>query len=332
MKHLKKILFLGICTLLLFALIPTRTETIKISYERAETIHSTEYAYFPESFNKTDNDYIFLKCVDDTNNSAFTSFSLPPLDEHWMIEVTTLDAAPNQWMLDILNVSIFDQNVNASLDYWIPSATFPEDEYIMGAYNTSIYWIDPNFLSIFPFPFFVPLNLTAVNTAFDNALNANLSGMFQHYVFGNGTGLLENWSAYMGGMDMIPSGLHSIIVAYNGTIPMQLGNDTFPFMGNGTADGDLLIEAVYLGGGELHFVRESEWDNSSLQWNARYKLVSPIWELLLSIIEQVLPGSLMFGNGGGGMIPGFTCTALFLGLMIAIGIVYLRKPKQEIII
>jgi len=87
MRHLKKILLIGMCALLLFALIPTQTDTIKISYEQAETIHSADYAYFTESFNKTDNDYIFLKCVDDTNNSAITGFTPPLLGEHWMIEV-----------------------------------------------------------------------------------------------------------------------------------------------------------------------------------------------------------------------------------------------------
>jgi hypothetical protein len=100
----------------------------------------------------------------------------------------------------------------------------------------------------------------------------------------------------------------------------------------GNQTGNALLVAVYFGDGELTYLRESWWDNSTLQgdgfgtWRTSYKLVSPLMELIGSFFEGMFPGSDVSMGG----IPGFPCAGVVLGLIATVGIIYLRKPKLEI--
>jgi len=294
MKQNKKFILIGLLTLLVFTLVP-----------------STTLALDTESFDQEVTDYFFLEFVTVGNStSGVTNFTIPAVNTNWMIEVTSLTEAPPT---DNLSGKVYE-DTGSYLDKWQPTALFGPSEIDFGQYsNVTGYTIDPTFESLFPVPFIIPTNHTAVN----QTLNASLSSKFQYVMYQNISGYIPPDFAGL-------FSLHSMVFAFNGTMDMNgtvLGNTT----------GDILLEAVYFGDGELNFLRESWWDNSTQEWNTMYKLVSPLWGLIGSMFEPNLPGSPSSG-GGGGMIPGFEWGIIFLGLLVSVVVIYLRKPKEEIII
>jgi len=291
MKHTKKIILIMVCAWLLLAVIPIKTT-----------------ALYSNSFDQVVSQYFFLKCTSRNNDTtAVTHFTIPPLNMNWMIEVTSLINGPPN---DTLKGKVYYENTSETLNRWHPTALFGSSEITFGLYNNVTgYYIDPTFEQKFPVPFIVPTNMT---TVYNQALNVSLSTHFQYYMFQNLTGMVPPpFSSFLS--------LQGLVVAWNGT----------PWM-NGTMPGDTMLVAIYLGNGELTYLRESWWDNSTPQWRTMYKLVTPMWELIGGMFEGMLPGSDVTGGGMG--IPGFEYALVFLGLIITIGAIYLKKPKNSILI
>ena len=287
MKHIKKIILIMVCAWLLLAVIPSKT-----------------MALYTNSFDQVVSEYFFLKCTSHNNaTSAVTGFTIPPLNMNWMIEVTSLTSGPSN---DTLKGKVYYENASETLNRWQPTSVFGPNEIAFGNYSSITgYQIDPTFEQKFPVPFIVPTNMTAV---YNQTLKVSLSAHFQNYMFQNLTGMVPApFSAFMS--------LQGLVVAWNGTAWM-----------NGTKLGDTLLVAIYLGNGELTYLRESWWDNSTQHWRTMYKLVTPMWELIGAMFEGMLPGSDVTGGGTG--IPGFQCTLVLLSLII-IGAIYLKKPKNK---
>ncbi len=311
MRH-NKLILACLLVLLVFAFIPSKTG-----------------ALLPNSFDQAVDDYYFLKCtVRNNSTSAVTGYSIPSVGLSWMIEIDSIVNGP-PW--DIVNGSVY-QETSGYLDIWQPTSTFGAGSFEFGRYNniTPEYLIGSKLESLFPVPFIIPLDMVAV---FNYTINESLSAHFEHYMYLNGTAYMEQLKVMLGEdfAAMIPFDLYGIVIAYNGSdfwIPRGMGYDP---IGNNT--GNVLLVAVYFDDGELNYLRESWWDNTTLQsdgfgtWRTMYKLVSPTWELFGAIFEGVLPGS----GGSMGGIPGFPCTLVFVGLLVSLTIVYLRKPKNEII-
>ncbi len=303
---LKNKIFLGILLFLfIFALIPSKST-----------------ALLPNSYDQTVNDYFFLKyTVRNNSTSAVTGFTIPPASTNWMIEVDTID---NSTSWDILNGSVYQETSNY-LNFWEPTI-FGATSFEFGRYNGSTFIIGNTLESLFPVPLIVPVDMSAV---FNQTLNVSLSKHFENYMYMNGTALMESMGGFGG---MIPFEIFGIVIAWNGSsmiwIPRGMRADPY-----GNETGNVLLVAVYFGDGELTYLRESWWDNNTLQgdgfgtWRTSYKLVSPLIELIGSLFEGIFPGSDVSMGGG---IPGFPYTCVFLGLVVSIGIIYLRKPKPEI--
>jgi len=302
---LKNKILLGFLLLLfMFALIPSKST-----------------ALLPNSYDQTVNDYFFLKyTMNTTSTSAVTGFTIPPAGTNWMIEV---DAIDNSTAWDILNGSVYQETADY-LTFWEPTI-FGANSFEFGRYDGSSFIIGNELESQFPVPFIVPVDMVAV---FNQTLNVSLSKHFENYMYMNGTALMS----YLGGLgEMIPFEIFGIAIAWNGSsmiwLPRDMRMDPY-----GNQTGNALLVAVYFGDGELTYLRESWWDNSTLQgdgfgtWRTSYKLVSPLMELIGSFFEGMFPGSDVSMGG----IPGFPCAGVVLGLIATVGIIYLRKPKLEI--
>ncbi|NVM56189.1 MAG: hypothetical protein HWN66_21005 [Candidatus Helarchaeota archaeon] len=305
MTQKKEIILIGLLSLLLFTVIPSKTT-----------------ALYNPSFDQEVTDYFFLEFQDCNNlTSAITGFDIPNATTNWMIEVTNLeDGDPLD--LDNLSGKVYEDS-GEDFDLWQPTVLFP-NEIMFGWYNNiSGYTIDPIFESKFPVPFIVPTNMTAVN----QTLNISLSAHFQYYQTQNLTGQIP--AEFAG---MMPSLPFLMVWAWNGTggwvTVTEADNRTDP---EGDI-GDILLMAIYFDDGELNYLRESWWNNNSQRWRTRYKMVTSIWDLIGSMFEPMLAGSDVPTGGDGGMIPGFPYALVFLGLMVSIAIIYLKKPKKEILI
>jgi len=282
---------------------------------------SKSTALLPNSYDQTVNDYFFLKyTMNTTTTSAVTGFIIPPAGTNWMIEV---DAIDNSTMWDILNGSVYQETADY-LNFWEPTI-FGANSFEFGRYDGSSFIIGNELESRFPVPFIVPVDMNAV---FNQTLNVSLSKHFENYMYMNGTQLM----GALGGLGgMLPFEIFGIAIAWNGSsmiwLPRGMRMDPY-----GNQTGNTLLVAVYFGDGELTYLRESWWDNSTLQgdgfgtWQTSYKLVSPLMDLIGSFFEGMFPGSDVSMSG----IPGFPCAAVFLGLAATVGIFYLRKPKSMI--
>jgi hypothetical protein len=303
---LRNKIFLGfLLSLFILALIPSKTS-----------------ALLPNSYDQTVNDYFFLKySVVNNSTSAVSGFTIPPEGTNWMIEV---DAIDNSTSWDILNGSVYQESTDY-LNFCEPTI-FGANSFEFGRYNGSSFIIGNELESQFPVPFIVPVDMCAV---FNQTLNVSLCKHFENYMYMNGTALM----ALLGSMgEIVPIEIFGIAIAWNGSsmiwLPRNMRYDPY-----GNQTGNALLVAVYFGDGELTYLRESWWDNTTIQgdgfgtWRTSYKLVSPLMDLIGSFFEGMFPGSDVSMGG----IPGFPCAAVFLGLIATAGIIYLRKPKSRVL-
>ncbi len=315
MKNGKMILLLGFVALLVFTLVPSQT-----------------LALYSESFNQEESDYFFLKSATVNNGtSAVTGFALPSVDTNWMIEVTSLTDGPPT---DNLSGKVYEDS-GGYLDLWQPTSLFGSNEIPFGQYSdVSGYTMDSSFEAKFPVPLIIPTNITAVNVT----LNVSLSAHFQYYQSQNISGPLIPPSNGSGDGDPFTAMLSLfnitgpllMVCAWNGTGGFVNVTEVSPSRMDPQGDvGDVLLLAIYFEDGELNYLRESWWDNSTQRWRSMYRLISQTWELIGPMFEHMLIGS---DSTGGEDIPGFECGFLLIGLMVSVVVIYLRKPKDEIII
>ena len=308
MKQKNKIALVFLCTWLLIALIP-----------------SNSMALYTDSYDMGVNDYFFLKFTDQNyNQTATTNISLPLVNTNWMIEVTSLTEGPP---VDNLSIKVYE-DTGGYLDKWQPTSDFNDTEIWIGAYSdTTGYTLNPAYEAMFPLPLIVPSNWTA---AFNQTINASLSNTFNfdNVMFQNMTSFLA-MGGPMGGLLGVDT--MGMMVAWNGSM-MWIDTDvngSGKYEPYGNESGNFLLVGLYLGN-QLNYVLEAWWDNSSTQWNLIYKMMSPTFELIAAMFEAQIPGSGVTGGGGG--IPGFPSALVFIGLMVTVAIIYLRKPKEEVII
>ncbi|MHA1132347.1 MAG: hypothetical protein ACTSQI_06785 [Candidatus Helarchaeota archaeon] len=300
MSHQKRVILGFLVFLFLVGLVPSKT-----------------VALTPPSFDQEVTDYFFLKFTDVNNaTSAVSGFPIPPTGTDWMVEI---DVADNSTAWDIVNGSVYQDDGDEYGIVWNQSTWFGTDSFNFGRYNGIDFQIGPVMENNFPVPFVVPLNTTPVETT----LNQSLCKTFQNYIYINQTFLAEMMnSSGMGGM--LPFSLFAIVFAWNGT-PYYFGPESNS--PNGTVTGDILIAAVYFGDGELNFLRESWWDNTTRQWNTMYQVVSPFWDAFGGMLEQLIPGTIPSSM----MIPGFPYAITIMGLVMVLIIPSLKKPKEALL-
>ncbi|MHA1265888.1 MAG: hypothetical protein ACTSRS_11720 [Candidatus Helarchaeota archaeon] len=302
MKYRYKIGLALVCLWLVLAIVPLKTS-----------------ALYPNSFNQTETDYFFLKFTEVNNaTSLVTNFALPPVDTNWMIEVTSLlDGPPS----DNLSGQIY-QDTGSFLDLWQDTPVFGAGEHAFGTYNGSTFTIDPTFETIFPVPFIVPTDWYAV---FNQTLNQSLTSThhFDHYQFMNLSGLIP--AELSGLLPVQPIGL---IVAWNGSFIWFEDNASGRMEPYGNVTSNKMLVALYFEDGELNYLTENWWDNTTQEWKLAYKLKSPLMELIGGMLEAMIPGSGVSGSDMSG-IPGFEFSLLFIGIIVALGITSYKKQKNQ---
>ncbi len=278
-------------------------------------------ALVPPSFDAFTGDYQFYKFLNVQNTtSAVTGFTIPEEGTQWMVEV---DVATNFAGWDIVNGTIYKETGNDVDYYWNTSDVFGSTSYEFGRYNGSYYQIGSDFENIFPVPFMTPIDTQAI----DNELNRSLSRYFQNFVSENISALLLMMSEFVDSpLSMFSNlSLMGIYFAWNGT-DWYKGLSSSQTVGpiNGSATWDTLLAAIYIVG-ELQFLGEFWWDNSTFTWNTRYQLGTPFWEAFGFMFEMLIPG--LGEEFSSEMIPGFPFVTVLLGLLLGIAVLYLKISK-----
>ena len=265
------------------------------------------------SFNQELNAYTFLEFANVNNaTSEVRGFTIPAEGTQWIIEVADVF---NVTTWDAINVTVYEDVGDIYAYDWNASTFFGPDNILVGAHDNTSFWLNPEFENIFPAPFIVPLNMVAVNTTLEQSMT-NVLG-FENYYFVNGTELMGG-----GGGMTLPISLWAIIYAWNGSDTIWIDNKPY-----GNVTGNTILVAIYMDDGWLHYMSECWWDNSSSTWNMMYKMESPVWSLFGGMAADMLPG-----ETPGGMIPGFPCEYVILGIMASFTVIVLRKPRKENII
>ncbi|MHA1132346.1 MAG: hypothetical protein ACTSQQ_16285, partial [Candidatus Helarchaeota archaeon] len=262
-----------------------------------------------ESYEHSVNDYFYLKFKNiNSTMSPITGFPLPASNDiNWMIEVTSQTEAP-PW-----------DTISGDVSEYIGGANPWNVLYTGGfsRYNETDFQIAPSFQSFFPVPFIIPTNSTNTTEldrhmlhVFNETMRNLLLNVYhyQHYSWSNGTKMLEMAKDVVGEdiLASIPFAFYGYCYAWNGSMSWIQRDMRYDPLGNQT--GDNLLLAVYFTDGELHYLRESWWNNETLNgddgygiWHTTYKMVSPLMEYLGVMFESIFPGAEVSSE----MIPSF---------------------------
>lgn len=283
----------------------------------------------PGSFQQKTNDYNFLQFTDvQGSHSAITGFALPPDGTNWLIQVASVATVGSA---DVMKVTV-GQETTATGNFWAPTflGSSPLE---IGSYSNGVYTIPQAFSNAFPLPFFIPSDNVAV---FNETLNATLSARFQYYGFFMFQEWVDNLTAMVqqsGGnttqlaqlqqlLNSFPVQIGGIVYAYNGTSTWQQSGSAFSPVGQ--ASSDVMLLGVYSMNGTLHFMRESTWTGS--EWAPVYKLQSPKWALLGSLLESIFPGAPSGEQEG---IPGFPTVPVMLLTTLGVAVVALQISRKK---
>jgi hypothetical protein len=318
MRYGTKIVLILFIALFLVPLIPSQaTPTIgTFSYEHVE------------------GDYLYLKFkdVNGTMTPITNNFTLPASDTSWMIEVTEQADGP---LWDNLSGEVSEYV--GGMNPWNTLYAGP-----FSRYNGTDFQVFPGFYDFFPVPFIVPTNSTNI-TELDghmlNVFNETIEDLmlnvynYDYYVWYNGTEMLE-MALDIVGEDLLASNpfqFYGYCYAWNGSWSWLQRDMRYDPIGDQT--GNKLLLAIYLSDGELHYLRESWWDNETLDpddgygiWRTNYKMVSPLMEYLGALFEGMFPGAEVSSD----MIPSFPYFLTVTGIMTICIVIYLRKPKKKI--
>lgn len=284
------------------------------------------------SFDHSINDYFYLKFKDVNNSTASsTGFTIPNEGISWMIEVADMGTSP-PW--DYINISVYEEH--SGFNIWQPTI-FGASPMLEGAWNGSSLWINSAFETLFPVPFIVPTNSTNVTVRnqwmtdiFGLTIRNSLLNHYEYCLWYNGSQMLEVTRALLGDeiADTVPFEWYAYIYAWNGTwgwIERDMRQDPI-----GETTGEPLLVALYMSDGQLHYLRESWWDNDTIQadgygtWRTSYKLVSPMMEYIGALFEGIFPGS----ESSIGDIPSFPFAMTLFVIVVIFSIAYKQKLKK----